>query len=594
MEGGSSSPTLQQATSDLHPETLAAFDGDELRARVFHDKYALRDADGRIVERTPDQMWRRIASELASVEAPERRDEWRTNFDWLLTDFRLIPGGRIMHGAGNPKRVTLLNCFPAGTPVLSKRGFLPIEQILPGDEVLTHRDRFSLVTHVIETKVEEPLVELSCFYLGDQPIQCTADHRFLAMDKHGRTEWVPARDLTRAHYIKVGRVTETIPLEAIDVTDYLEGGALEDDEGNVFLAKPFVGGQGAVVVAESRRIKRRIAVNEDFGRWLGYFIAEGGLTENSVYFTLSRDEGQLATEIAALTHRVFGLDALIQTRTGQPSHWMRVYAHSKLLVRFVRSFFSSRVHSIDKLLPSWFLRISPRVQKAFVGAVFAGDGVVLGKSVKLFLANPDLIRQVYAILLRLNIVAAIRWEGILRFTKHRGMWIHVGTQPYVKAIKAWIRGDLHVDSTLAEVARNHLYRVLNGDLFVKAKSISIGDAEAAAQTVYDLTVEDDHSFTAGWLLVHNCYVIPVKDDSIESIFEWTKEAARTYSLGGGVGTDISVLRPRGAPVNNAARSSTGSVSFMELFSLTTGTIGQSGRRGALMITIADNHPDVLD
>lgn len=92
----------------------------------------------------------------------------------------------------------------------------------------------------------------------------------------------------------------------------------------------------------------------------------------------------------------------------------------------------------------------------------------------------------------------------------------------------------------------------------------------------------------------NCYVIPVKDDSIESIFDWMKQAARTYSLGGGVGTDISVLRPRGAPVNNAARSSTGSVSFMELFSLTTGTIGQSGRRGALMITLADSHPDVLD
>ncbi|MDQ7843214.1 MAG: adenosylcobalamin-dependent ribonucleoside-diphosphate reductase [Armatimonadota bacterium] len=92
----------------------------------------------------------------------------------------------------------------------------------------------------------------------------------------------------------------------------------------------------------------------------------------------------------------------------------------------------------------------------------------------------------------------------------------------------------------------------------------------------------------------NCYVIPVRDDSIEAIFDWMKEAARTYSLGGGVGTDISVLRPRGAPVNNAARSSTGSVSFMELFSLTTGTIGQSGRRGALMITIRDTHPDVLD
>ena len=92
----------------------------------------------------------------------------------------------------------------------------------------------------------------------------------------------------------------------------------------------------------------------------------------------------------------------------------------------------------------------------------------------------------------------------------------------------------------------------------------------------------------------NCYVIPIKEDSIEAIFQWMKEAARTYSLGGGVGGDISILRPSGAPVNNAARTSTGSISFMELMSLTTGTIGQSGRRGALMITIADDHPDVLE
>jgi len=116
---------------------------------------------------------------------------------------------------------------------------------------------------------------------------------------------------------------------------------------------------------------------------------------------------------------------------------------------------------------------------------------------------------------------------------------------------------------------------------------------------------EDFRFIPGGRIMHgagnpkrvtmlNCYVIKIREDSIEAIFDWMKEAARTYSLGGGVGTDISELRPRGSPVNNAARSSTGAVSFMELMSLTTGTIGQSGRRGALMITIADNHPDVLD
>ncbi|MGC8516605.1 MAG: adenosylcobalamin-dependent ribonucleoside-diphosphate reductase [Candidatus Acidifodinimicrobium sp.] len=92
----------------------------------------------------------------------------------------------------------------------------------------------------------------------------------------------------------------------------------------------------------------------------------------------------------------------------------------------------------------------------------------------------------------------------------------------------------------------------------------------------------------------NCYYLPIKDDSIEGIFTTAKEMARTYSYGGGVGIDISILRPKGSPVHNAARFSTGSVSFMELFSVTTGTIGQTGRRGALMITIDVSHPDIED
>ncbi len=92
----------------------------------------------------------------------------------------------------------------------------------------------------------------------------------------------------------------------------------------------------------------------------------------------------------------------------------------------------------------------------------------------------------------------------------------------------------------------------------------------------------------------NCYVIPIAEDSIEGIFDWCKEAARTYSLGGGVGGDISILRPKNSVVNNSAIRSSGSVSFMELMSETTHTIGQHGRRGALMITIDVDHPDIFD
>lgn len=91
----------------------------------------------------------------------------------------------------------------------------------------------------------------------------------------------------------------------------------------------------------------------------------------------------------------------------------------------------------------------------------------------------------------------------------------------------------------------------------------------------------------------NCFVARIDDDDIDSIYKAAFECARTYSYGGGVGVDISCLRPKDAVVHNAADSSSGAVSFMELYSLTTGLIGQSGRRGALMLTIDIKHPDIF-
>lgn len=90
----------------------------------------------------------------------------------------------------------------------------------------------------------------------------------------------------------------------------------------------------------------------------------------------------------------------------------------------------------------------------------------------------------------------------------------------------------------------------------------------------------------------NCYVVSPPKDNIESIFNCAKKLARTYSYGGGCGVDISKLSPRGAKINNAAKETSGSVSFMDLYSLVTELIGQSGRRGALMISISCDHPDL--
>lgn len=90
----------------------------------------------------------------------------------------------------------------------------------------------------------------------------------------------------------------------------------------------------------------------------------------------------------------------------------------------------------------------------------------------------------------------------------------------------------------------------------------------------------------------NCYVIEPPEDNIESIFDRASKLARTYSYGGGCGLDLSKLAPRGARVNNTADETSGSVSFMDLYSLVTGLIGQNGRRGALMLSLSCEHPDL--
>lgn len=92
----------------------------------------------------------------------------------------------------------------------------------------------------------------------------------------------------------------------------------------------------------------------------------------------------------------------------------------------------------------------------------------------------------------------------------------------------------------------------------------------------------------------NCYVITPPSDSIEGIFEAATKMARTFSYGGGVGIDISNLRPKGGLVHNAAKTTSGAVSFMDLYSHITALVCQEGRRGALMLSISCTHPDIID
>lgn len=93
--------------------------------KVFLDRYSLKDKAGKPLEKRPDDMWKRIAKSVASQEkTPEGKKKWEKEFNDAMKDFKYVPGGRILAGAGTGYDVTFYNCFVIPSPKDARGGIL--------------------------------------------------------------------------------------------------------------------------------------------------------------------------------------------------------------------------------------------------------------------------------------------------------------------------------------------------------------------------------------------------------------------------------------------------------------------------------------
>lgn len=160
---------------------------------------------------------------------------------------------------------------------------------------------------------------------------------------------------------------------------------------------------------------------------------------------------------------------------------------------------------------------------------------------------------------------------------------------YKKALKKlayapWIKGKLSIEGReyyTAKYSKEDLYRK------IYALLDNFGYLLLGGSVMASLGLKNYSSLS-------NCFVIGQPEDSINGINLKRGEQANLMKRRGGVGKDLSLLRPKGALVNNAARTSTGAVSFMNVDSELTREIAQEGRRGALMLTLDIDHPDIID
>jgi ribonucleoside-diphosphate reductase alpha chain len=87
---------------------------DPISAEIWDMKYRFKRPDGLPVDETVEASWRRVAQAVAQAEKPKERAKWAKEFEGLLRDYRFLPAGRILSGAGTDRNVTLFNCFVMG------------------------------------------------------------------------------------------------------------------------------------------------------------------------------------------------------------------------------------------------------------------------------------------------------------------------------------------------------------------------------------------------------------------------------------------------------------------------------------------------
>jgi ribonucleoside-diphosphate reductase alpha chain len=425
-----------QETETGNREKMTQLEG--IRQKVFMDRYSLKDASGNALEHYPEQMWARVARGIAEVEkTPEARAEWEKKFYDALENFQFVPGGRILAGAGSGHQVTFYNCYVIPSPEDSRQGILDNLKLMTeimargggvGINLSTLRPRGSYIRTVNGT-ASGPCswAQLYSVATGDviQQGGCFGPDERIATD-HGL---IPAKELVarlekgemirarthkglrpftyvfhngtkdlyevttnRGYKVRVtldhkmgvlrkGEIT-TVPLRELTEGDEILL-LLGNTQENVIPPVP-------LKTSEYVRSKMSTTLNEnvilpthltrDLAYLLGFFYGDSSVIqgkkvtwqdEKGIAFTIEDSRPAIQNHLIACVQELFGLEPIITKGDGACT---TIQVYSRILVEWLQSNGLLKQKSAHMRVPEVIFRSPAEVVSAFIGGFFDADG----------------------------------------------------------------------------------------------------------------------------------------------------------------------------------------------------------------------------
>lgn len=553
----------------------------------------------------------RVASTAAQVEnSIELQREWTEKFYYMLSQFRATAGGRIYSNIGTEwNGTTLMNCFSSEAQVLTTEGPKLICDVEIGDYVLTHKGRYKPVVNTLMKYYEGPVQRFQSSHFSDD-IVSTPEHPYY----QGNGNWKKSKDISSvvlAHN-KQSTVNE-IMIDLADLLSEYSANVVTTDE-SIFTKRTYTGGNGAQGVKCGHNVNRFITINSSFAYLLGRFVGDGCTFKNNANSLFEVDAFTVAfnstTEQESMHSLVrsfetsFGITPNIITSANNTSY---VRKASQIVATALRVLVGAKFDT--KHIPDVIWASSPDIQRTFLLGLYDADGfVTLRGAVQIEMTNSQLIGEIQT-LMSINGIPASR-----------------GTQIDASTFQSSLSNRLYSGATNTTTFRSALTKHYDDERMSyngqppTTGPVSLPEGgfgilpersdEEYAGYVYNLSVEDDESYTVNNIVVHNCFVAPRQEydvDSLDSILNNLRNQAQTLKAEGGWGENFSYIRPRGAFIHGIGVETPGAVKYMEMFDksseiITAGSGRKSKnkkakgkiRKGAMMGVLDVWHPDIIE
>lgn len=604
-----------------------------MAAFKFYESYAMKDESGELfLERYEDRI---AVTALFLAKNRENRVEEALQYVETIINQEYQPATPTFLNAGKLKGGLLVSCFKADAPVRTLEGVKRIEDVKVGDKVLTHSKSYKPVVELMRRPYNGDLISLT-LEGNSELLEATTEHPILGIKREdiickrnkqaaclqtnkkvcfaaprlnktdcierltegisSVTRWYPVSSYKEGDYVAVSFDTQVIENQEFDLLSYVQDPTkFFTEEGKLYkqITSKYKGRRHNI---QEIGVRRYINITPELGRLIGYFIAEGHLEKgvknkeifHGISFTFNTSEEEYHKDVKHLLSTIFDVEESKIKTTKQKSNCITITLRSKIVAAFINHLVGTGFAT--KKLCRELMQAPSLVQENILIGAIRGDGWAVKQGYEISLANKKMIEDLRILAWRLGFAGRMsRRDCANSQTPTYSLSLAIFSEELEHFARKVGKNLEKIDFSKKE--RSSGFAHINRDGYVLYKVSSTHTSHFKGE-VYNLEVEEDHTYTINNFIVHNCYLDEI-GDSLPSIGYAIDSAMYLSAVGGGVSFNFSKLRARTEAIKGVSGRASGVLPVMKIMEDTFSYANQLGQRpgaGAAYLNIF--HADI--